>query len=101
MPKLRSRPHLTEAEILERYPDLAPLVASLPPLCTIPEAARALRRSVSTVRLYLTAGKLAGTQGEGGEHILIPRPGIVRLVAARLTAPIAAVAVESDRELLQ
>lgn len=80
LPRPRTATQLTEAEVLERYPDLQAVRDSLRPMVTIAEAAEALRRSVTTVRGYTRSGKLKTASGRY-ESVRISRAEVLRLLA--------------------
>jgi excisionase family DNA binding protein len=79
------KPLPTEADIIATYPELAPLLAALPPLCSVAQIAAAMHVSTKTIRRYIDGGLLLAARG-GGSRVLIPRPEVLRLVACRLPA---------------
>lgn len=76
----------TEAELLQRYPDLQAMVDSLLPLCTVQETAAALRLTTKSVRLYIERGELVAAREGNGSRVLVPRVEVLRHVARRLVS---------------
>lgn len=73
----------TEAEILDRYPDLQALCDSLKPMCTVEEAAEALRLCTKSIRAHIASGALNAARGGDGSRVLVPRVEVLRHVARR------------------
>jgi excisionase family DNA binding protein len=65
--------------------DVAVPLSELPTLCTVAEAAKALRQSVYTVHRYIAAGRFrAARLDSGSSRVLIPRSELERLVSEAL-----------------
>jgi excisionase family DNA binding protein len=61
---------------------IAQALAHLPPLCTVPEAAEALRTSPRNVKRWIASGRLLAARvvRSGGSRVLIPRSSIESLI---------------------
>lgn len=78
---------ITESEIIELYPDLVPTRDSLPPMCSLAQAAQILDVQIRTVRGYVNQGLLSAARSGTGSRVRIPRPAVLRLLASRLGHP--------------
>jgi excisionase family DNA binding protein len=62
-------------------PDVEITLPALPALCTLKEAASALRMSTRTVQRYIACGRLrAARLDSGSSRLLIPRAELERLI---------------------
>lgn len=70
-----------------RVSNAVALVSGLPTLCTVTEAATALRTTSRNIKRWIARGSLAGLRvvpGEGSSRVLIPRDSIQALLAQAL-----------------